>query len=122
MKANIAADPSENLPDAELIAHISTFLLANTDTTGSSMSRILHLLSENNSSQDRLREELAAAKDLNYDTIMGLPFLDAVVRETLRVYAALCTLISAACSIHHLQLPGGTLDYQTVSRSECFVG
>lgn len=40
------------------------------------------------SSQDRLREELLAVKtDIpTYDEINALPYLDAVVRETLRVF------------------------------------
>ena len=40
--------------------------------------------------QDRLREEISAARaehgDLDYDTLVGLPYLDAVCRETLRVF------------------------------------
>ena len=46
--------------------------------------------------QNRLREEIVVATGndgdyhgLNYDTLMDLPFLDAVCRETLRLYAPL---------------------------------
>ena len=85
MANTAASDPTERVPDTEIVAHISTFLLAGTDTTGSTMSRILHLLSENPQIQGRLREELSTA-EFNHDTLMGLPFLDAVVKETLRVY------------------------------------
>lgn len=40
--------------------------------------------------QDRLREELVNARketegDFDYDTLMGLPYLEAVCRETLRM-------------------------------------
>ena len=42
----------------------------------------------------RLREEIVTARrdadgELDYDTLMGLPYLDAVCRETLRVFPPL---------------------------------
>lgn len=60
------------------------------DTTSSALSRILHLLSMNQPIQNRLREELVSARkaaggDFDYDALMGLPFLEAVCRETLRM-------------------------------------
>ena len=69
-----------------------TFILAGMDTTSNALSRILHLLAQNPSVQDKLRGELNAATaggtaDLDYDGLMNLPYLDAVCRETLRVYA-----------------------------------
>ena len=68
----------------------STFLIAGQDTTTSAISRVLHLLSLNPNVQERLREEITVARqaegDLEYDTLMSLPYLDAVCRETLRLY------------------------------------
>ena len=69
-----------------------TFILAGMDTTSNALSRILHLLAQNPSVQDKLRNELQTATaggtaDLDYDGLMNLPYLDAVCRETLRVYA-----------------------------------
>lgn len=60
------------------------------DTTSSALSRILHLLATNQEVQNRLREELVNARteiggDFDYDTLMGLPYLEAVCRETLRM-------------------------------------
>lgn len=60
------------------------------DTTSSALSRILHLLATNQEVQTRLREELVNARteiggDFDYDTLMGLPYLEAVCRETLRM-------------------------------------
>ena len=62
------------------------------DTTSNAMARVLHLLSEHPDIQQQLREEIMHARDdgtgklrdLDYDEVMGLPFLDAVCRETLR--------------------------------------
>ena len=60
------------------------------DTTSSALSRILHLLSVNPEIQSELRDEIEIAlKDsdgrLDYDTVMALPWLDAVLKETLRL-------------------------------------
>ncbi|KAG5647372.1 hypothetical protein DXG03_000440 [Asterophora parasitica] len=62
-----------------------------TDTTSNGLSRILHLLALNPDAQTRLRDEISAARakfgdDIPYDELVGLPFADAVCRETLRLY------------------------------------
>ena len=68
----------------------STFLFAGHDTTTSSLSRILYILSMRQDIQTKVREEVTAARreygDLDYDTLMNLPLLDAVCRETLRLF------------------------------------
>ncbi|EIM86870.1 cytochrome P450 [Stereum hirsutum FP-91666 SS1] len=91
MKANMEADEKDRLPEIELLGQMSTLTFAAMDTTSSALSRILHLLSMNPEVQDRLREELINARkeiegDFDYDTLMGLPYLEAVCRETLRMY------------------------------------
>lgn len=59
------------------------------DTTSNALARMLHLLCLHPEVQERLREEVTTARDddekLPYDKLMALPFLDAVVKETLRV-------------------------------------
>ena len=60
------------------------------DTTSNALSRILHLLAQNPDVQDKLRAEIREAqeqhgKEIPYDEIMTLPFLDAICRETLRL-------------------------------------
>ncbi|TFK81801.1 cytochrome P450 [Polyporus arcularius HHB13444] len=92
LKANMAATNEEKMSDDELLSQMTTFILAGMDTTSNALSRILHLLAQNPSVQDKLRTELGAATaggtaDLDYDGLMNLPYLDAVCRETLRVYA-----------------------------------
>lgn len=46
--------------------------------------------------QTKVRDEVTAARkehgDLDYDTLMGLPWLDAVCRETLRLFAPISQL------------------------------
>lgn len=66
-------------------------IFAAMDTTSSALARTLHLLSEHQDAQDRLREEVLNAYkssesgDLDYDTLHELPYLEAVCRETLRL-------------------------------------
>lgn len=61
------------------------------DTTSSCLSRILHLLAMNTNVQDKIRQEIQTAcsdeehKRLDFDTLSKLPWLDAVVKETLRL-------------------------------------
>ncbi|KAI0773098.1 cytochrome P450 [Trametes elegans] len=90
LKANSAADSQDRLPDDQLTAQVSVLLFTATETTSNALSRTLHLLAQNQEVQARLREELIAARDgndLTYDALLALPYLNAVCKETLRLYA-----------------------------------
>jgi cytochrome P450 len=62
------------------------------DTTSNALSRTLSILAADHEVQDRLRQEILSAleknngQDLSYDELVSLPFLDAVCRETLRLW------------------------------------
>lgn len=90
MKANMSASEGDRLPESELIAQMSLLVFAATDTTSNTLARILHLLAEHKDIQTRLRDEVlqsgAASGDISYDELNKLPLLDAVCRETLRLY------------------------------------
>ncbi|KAJ8494978.1 hypothetical protein ONZ51_g1961 [Trametes cubensis] len=95
LQANLTAAAEDRLTDEEVIAQVSGFVLAAMDTTSNALSRVLHLLAMHPHEQQKLREELIAARDdgtgnlrdLDYDEVMELPYLDAVCRETLRRYS-----------------------------------
>ncbi|KAJ2929646.1 hypothetical protein H1R20_g7436, partial [Candolleomyces eurysporus] len=94
IKANMEASEEDRLPESEIIAQISTLTFAAMDTTSNALSRILHILSLHPEVQDRLRQEIREARskaggDLDYETLSSLPYMDAVCRETLRVYTPL---------------------------------
>ena len=62
------------------------------DTTSNALSRILQLLALHPDVQQKLRAEITEAQggdnsDLPYEDLIKLPYLDAVCRETLRLYA-----------------------------------
>ncbi|KAJ3889944.1 cytochrome P450 [Lentinula edodes] len=95
MKENMDASEEDRLGDTEVIAQVSispTLIFAAMDTTSSAMARLLHLLSRHPEAQNKLRQELIEAKrakdgqDFSYEELTALPFLDAVCRETLRLY------------------------------------
>ena len=56
------------------------------------------MLAHHPEEQGKLRDEIRAArkanddKEFDYDTLNGLPYLDAVCRETLRLHAPVTSL------------------------------
>lgn len=88
------------LPAAFILKLVcSTIIFAGFETTTTAICRILYILASRPEVQACLRSEIRKAKcdhggskngwedvNLPYDTLVGLPFLDAVVRETLRVH------------------------------------
>jgi len=96
MKANLHASEEDKLPENEVIAQMSTLLFAATDTTSNTTARILDLLAQHQDIQEKLRQEVLdaqAGEFTPYDQLNQLPYLDAVLRETLRLYPGL-TLLS----------------------------
>jgi len=64
------------------------------ETTAHALARIFHLLALNPEDQIRIRQEVTEAQaegDLTYDKLMALPYLDAVVRESMRLSVNLST-------------------------------
>ncbi|EIW54984.1 cytochrome P450 [Trametes versicolor FP-101664 SS1] len=90
LKANTQASVEDRLSEEELIGQMVTMTFAAMDTTSNALSQILHLLAQNPHAQARARAEVLEAspdgRDIPYDELVALPFLDAVCRETLRLY------------------------------------
>ena len=60
------------------------------DTTSNALSRTLQMLSKNTEVQAKLRAEIVeahGAERLDYDSLNKIPYLDAICRETLRLYS-----------------------------------
>ena len=78
------------MSDEELVAQIRTLVFAATDTTSNALCRILHVLAEHPTAQEKLRAEIRAAKqlygiDISFEQLNDLSYLDSVCRETLRL-------------------------------------
>lgn len=59
------------------------------ETTSGALARILHKLAQCQDIQEKLRQELIAARgdrdNIPYDELVSLPYLDALCRESLRL-------------------------------------
>ncbi|KAI8989048.1 cytochrome P450 [Trametes punicea] len=100
IRANMANDvpESQRLSDEEVIGQIPTFLIAGHETTSNSTTWVLYALSKYPAVQQKLREELLSVKTDNptMEELMALPYLDMVVRETLRLHAPVTRTIRQA--------------------------
>ncbi|KAJ7468090.1 cytochrome P450 [Mycena latifolia] len=77
------------LTDGQILDNISTFTMVGHETTAGSLDFTLWELARHPAIQDRLRAEiLSYGRDLSYDDIQKLEFLDAVVKEGLRLHPA----------------------------------
>ena len=93
-----------------VISTAGILLLAGYDTTGTTMSYIFYELAMNQDYQDVLFEEVETARKdggLSFDAIQSLPYLDAVVHETLRRHPVVSAL-ERPCSKEY-KLPGTDL-------------
>ncbi|KAG1746406.1 cytochrome P450 [Suillus lakei] len=97
LKANSLSSNATKLTDAELLGQMNVMIFAGLDTTTSALARCVHLLAQHPRAQAKLRSEIGdamkssihqedddiASAELPYDVLMGLPFLDGIVKETL---------------------------------------
>ncbi|KAI0059700.1 cytochrome P450 [Artomyces pyxidatus] len=118
MKCNGNASEEERLTDEEILSQMTTLLFAATDTTSSALSRILLLLSQHPDVQEKLRQELneafarSSSSGIDYDELLELPYLEAVCRETLRLFppASFVSRICRADACVQLSQPVETAD------------
>ncbi|KAJ7125295.1 cytochrome P450 [Mycena epipterygia] len=100
LNANKRASKEDRLPENEVISQMGTITAAAHDTTPNALARIFWHLGQNQRVQDKLRAEILSARlDLNnpdtaqlYEDLMALPYLDAVLRETLRLHSPVSML------------------------------
>jgi cytochrome P450 len=90
VKANMATDIPENqrMSDEEVLAQFSTFLAVGHESTSTATTWAFRALAHAHEIQAKLREELLSVDTdtPSMDDLIALPYLDAVVKETLRVY------------------------------------
>jgi len=100
IKANMSTDipESQRLSDDDVLAQVPTFLVAGHETTSNATTWCLFALAQAPEIQEKLREELwnVPTENPTMEELNGLPYLDSVVRETMRVYAPVTNTIRVA--------------------------
>ena len=89
--ARDAEDDADRLTDREVADQAMLFLLAGHDTTAVTLSCVLLMLAQHPDWQRRLRDEVddrLAGRPPTAADLANLPWLDRVVRETLRLFPA----------------------------------
>ncbi|KAJ6481952.1 cytochrome P450 [Mycena sanguinolenta] len=90
LKANMSTSvpAHQRMSDAELIAQIPTFVVAGHETTSNSILWALHSLFLHPATQKKLRKELfnLSSENPTMEELNSLPYLECVVRETLRFH------------------------------------
>ncbi|KAG8752632.1 cytochrome P450-dit2 [Ceratobasidium sp. 423] len=115
MKANEEEGSEYYVDRQEMVGHMNTFVFAGHETTSTAVARILDVLADRPRVQMQLREEVRQyfetnPDDTHHEGLLELPYLDAVVRETLRLYGPV-SFINRTCeedTILPLQYPVDT--------------
>lgn len=105
VRANFSEDPKSKLSEQEMLAQMSTLTLAGHETTASMLHWYLWELARNPHFQEKLREEVVAVRelitargdtDLTMDDLDSLTYMQAGIKETLRMHPILYHLSRAA--------------------------
>jgi cytochrome P450 len=95
VRSSLSEEPSKRLSPSETLCQISTFLVAGHETTANALSWALYALAREPAAQTKLRAELRSVSigdplsptPEEVETISKLEYLDAVLRESLRLHA-----------------------------------
>ncbi|CCO30027.1 Putative cytochrome P450 CYP13A10 [Rhizoctonia solani AG-1 IB] len=93
LKQNEILPPNQRMPEEEVVSQIFGLVFAGSDGTSSAITTTLNLLVQHPEIQDKLRAEVQEAyhqygQDLDYDQLSSLTLLDAICRESLRLFPA----------------------------------
>jgi len=113
-------EKAHQMKDDDVKSQIPTFIIAGHETTSVTMSWALYALSHNKHAQTKLREEISNISTDNptMDDLNGLPYMDAVVRETLRLYPAVASIIREATKDDCIPLSKPFTDTKGIVRNE----
>ncbi|KAG2067610.1 cytochrome P450 [Suillus decipiens] len=107
VQSNHEEDPRAQLSEREILSQIATLLVAGHDTTASTLTWLLYELSKHPEDQQRIRDEIKAARvnaeargedDLLLIDFNNMDFTNAVIKEGLRLHPIVPTLFREADS------------------------
>ncbi|KAF9077281.1 cytochrome P450 [Rhodocollybia butyracea] len=115
VKSNVGG---ERMSDEDIIAQVPTFLVAGHETTSTATTWALYALVRKPEIQRKLREELytLSSDTPDMDELNSLPYLDHVVRETLRVHAPVTSTSRVATKDDIIPLGTPFVDRKGVTR------
>ncbi|KAI0088539.1 cytochrome P450 [Irpex rosettiformis] len=108
LRSSLAAIPTQQLSTKEILCQISTFLAAGHETSSSALTWTLYALSRSPRIQHKLRQQLqnlpispshtseSTPSPEDIDLILSEPYLDACIRESLRLYAPVTSTMRVA--------------------------
>ena len=105
------------LSEDEIIMNTFIFLLAGFSTTSITLLVVAYFLVRYPDYQEKIRQEVINLHDkegkLDYNTVSGLPFLDAFVQESMRYYPVGANVINRVASVNYkykdIVIPKGSL-------------
>ena len=107
----------KTLAEEEVIAQAFVFFIAGYETIATALSYISYELALNQDFQDKLYEEIKSIENekgtIDYETLLKLPYLDAVICESLRKYPPSARISRIANQEYQLGNTGITLDKGT---------
>eukprot|EP00339_Tiarina_fusa_P014007 CAMPEP_0117012980 /NCGR_PEP_ID=MMETSP0472-20121206/10794_1 /TAXON_ID=693140 ORGANISM="Tiarina fusus, Strain LIS" /NCGR_SAMPLE_ID=MMETSP0472 /ASSEMBLY_ACC=CAM_ASM_000603 /LENGTH=410 /DNA_ID=CAMNT_0004716159 /DNA_START=96 /DNA_END=1325 /DNA_ORIENTATION=+ len=74
------------ISDKELLSNAFGMGVGGNDSTASAVASVLFMLAEHPACQQTLRKEIQDATDLDHNSLKKLPYLHAVIQETLRLF------------------------------------
>ncbi|KAE9408599.1 cytochrome P450 [Gymnopus androsaceus JB14] len=125
VKANASeTDPASRLTDEETIAQMRTLLLAGHETSATTLTWVLLELARHPEVQSKLREEIRATerslngKDFSAANLDSMPYMAAVLKESMRFHPALYQnyRLAARDDILPLAKPITTTNGETISK------
>ncbi|KAK0480321.1 cytochrome P450 [Armillaria novae-zelandiae] len=104
-RANADEEQKNRLSDDEVLAQIASLTLAGHETTASTLSWLLYELCNHPEQQNRIRQEIAAVRarvgaegELSSADYDSMPFMNAVIKETLRFHPIVPAIMRVAGS------------------------
>lgn len=93
------------MTDNEVASNCALFFDAGYETTSTLLGFVAHVLVNDLPLQDRLREEINSLygreRKFDYNTMNGLPLLDSVIHETLRMYPPITDFVTRNASVDY---------------------
>ncbi|KZS96665.1 cytochrome P450, partial [Sistotremastrum niveocremeum HHB9708] len=114
IRANMATDLPESarLSEEDVLAQVPTFIVAGHETTATATTWFLYAMTQHPAVQSKLRAELRTVDTdtPSMDVLNALPYLDGVVRETLRYFSIVPSTLRIAAEDCAIPLKNPVVD------------